>query len=109
MYMTSTAATNNKSSLVRLLRKASAAPWKVVRMLLGNPTPCSAFSMAETAAAERSAFTQVEGNGGRRKLRQVVDEKRPGFHVDFGDRRQRYLARRPPTARKWTRASPRIG
>ena len=37
MYMTSTAASSSSSSLLRLLRKASAAPWKVVWMLAGRP------------------------------------------------------------------------
>ncbi len=92
MYMTSTAASSNSSSLVRLLRKASAAPWKVVRMLSGSPTLVLGVLDGRYGGAERGALAQVEGNRGRRKLRQVIDEQRPGLDVDLGDRRQRHLA-----------------
>src|ERR1700737_3177914 len=47
--------------------------------------------------AERSALAQVEGYGGRWKLREMIDQKRPSFHVDFGDRRQRHLT----AGRRW--------
>src|SRR6266849_5886124 len=55
--------------------------------------PDAAFGVFDgrNGGAERSALAQVEGYGGRRKLRQVIDEKRPRFHIHFGDRRQRYL------------------
>src|SRR5579862_3610047 len=50
MYMTITAASSSSSSLVRLLRKASAAPSKVVEMLSGIASDCSTVPIASTAA-----------------------------------------------------------
>ena len=70
MYITTTAASSSSSSLSRLLRKASAAPWNVVRMLSGTPSVRSALSMASTAAPSdapgaRLNDTVVAGNCAR--------------------------------------------
>ena len=55
MYMTSTAATSNSNLVGKLLRNASAAPWKVVRMLIGSPIALLGVFDGGHAGAERGA------------------------------------------------------
>ena len=76
MYMTTTAASSSSNSLIRLLRNASAAPWKVVLMLAGRPTArCCALDGLD-ARAQRGARSEIERHGAGRKLRLVIDQQR---------------------------------
>ena len=61
-------------------------------MLFGMPERLLGVLDGGNGGAERCARREIERHGGRRKLRQMIDEQRPGFHVDLGDRRQRHLA-----------------
>ena len=51
--------------------------------------------MAATAAPSEAPGRQVEGHGGGRELRQMIDQQRPASDVDLGDRGQRHLAAAP--------------
>ena len=86
------AARISNSSLPRVAWKASAAPWKVVIMLAGRPMSCSALRDGIHRIPERRARGEVEGDGGRRELPEVIDRQRRGRSDTLTSADQRHLA-----------------
>ena len=76
-------------------------------MLSGSPMPCSAFSMAVTAAPSEALWRKIERHGGGRKLRQMIDQQRARSPRRPWRSPRAAPGRRRPTARRWRRASRR--
>ena len=76
MYMVTMAATMSSSVLSSEARKASAAPWKLVRTPIGTASAFSAVSIASTAWPSEYAGCEVEGHRGRGELPEVADRER---------------------------------
>ena len=61
-------------------------------MLVRQPDDALGVFDRGNGGAERCARSEIERHGGRRKLREMIDEQRPRLHIHLGDGRERHLA-----------------